>query len=318
MPFLNYSLVFENVSICYTPFHQYISFRKTNNTNQMIFLLVVGILCIDRIKLKIVGDDKFLGMSGEKIVKADYKDALPIKLNTMKDISEKTLENKNGEAITETGFWFFPKSYVFKRNKSEGKQAFRIVFYAPNEYILMKGDNCLGFREDSKFKRIDCTEGNKVTKFRMCTNRMCDSYFDLKKDLECIKGFLGMGGGGRGPNFGNQYPPFYGGRPDGDLSSDSSPDDRRSGHRGQSPFGGGYPRYGGRPRGSYSDDDDNLSDSNDVFTGCKEFNYGIPGYGPGGRRGGGPQPQYGSAYPNRQGYHPLYNRNDRSGFPYNC
>ena len=47
----------------------------------MIFLLIVGILCIDRIKLKLVGDDKFLGMSGGKVVKTDYKNALPIKLN---------------------------------------------------------------------------------------------------------------------------------------------------------------------------------------------------------------------------------------------
>ena len=38
----------------------------------MIFLLVASILCIDRIKLKIVGDDNFLGMLGQKIVKVDY------------------------------------------------------------------------------------------------------------------------------------------------------------------------------------------------------------------------------------------------------
>lgn len=265
----------------------------------MLFLLITRILCIDRIKLKIVGDDKFLGMSGEKIVKVDYRDALPIKLNTMKDITEKALENKHGQAVTETGFWFFPKSYVFKKNKMESKQAFRIVFYGPNEYILMKGDNCLGFRDDSKFKRVDCREG-KATKFKMCTNRLCDSYLDLKKDLECIKGFLGMGGfpnrgAGGSPNP-YQYP-FNGSRHDDESSSDSSIYNGRPHRNGRYP-GGGRGRHGR----DYSDD--NYSESNDMFSGCKELRYGIPGYAPS-------KPKY-------SGYQPLYNRNDRSGFPYSC
>lgn len=272
----------------------------------MLLLFLVQILCTDRIKLKLVGDDKFLGVSGDKLVKANYRNALSIKLNTMKDISKKSLEGRNNKALTETGFWFFPKRYTFKKNKNDSNQAFRIVYYAPNEYLLMKSDSCLGFKS-GKFKRVDC-KIDQAAKFRICTNRLCDTYLDLKKDLECIKGFLGMGGLNNRQGKGLYG---YGGNRD-DSSSDSN---SRNDSGGSNPFvyGGSKPWKSGR-RGKFSgsSDTDSSSDSNEVFSGRKEYKYGIPGY-----QHGNSRYPFGSKHSHGRG-RPLYDRNDRSGFPYNC
>jgi hypothetical protein len=144
----------------------------------------------DRITLKINNDNKFLGLNSDnKITLVDYENALYIKLNTMENITDKTLEGKDNKALTEKGWLFFPKSYSFQNNTSSSKQHFKIVYYGPNEYILMKDDSCLGWTGDSKFKKVDCKLG-KAAIFNICTGKYCDSYVDIRKDLDCIKNLL--------------------------------------------------------------------------------------------------------------------------------
>lgn len=152
-------------------------------------LLFNTVYCLGRIKLKIADDDKFLGVVDGKLQPVEYNDALSIKLNTMKDISVKNLESRDGNALTETGFWFFPKSFSMKGNKKSSKQGFRIVYYAPEEYLLMRGDNCLGFKDGNKLKKVDCTL-DKATRFRICENRLCDNYMEILKGMNCIMSML--------------------------------------------------------------------------------------------------------------------------------
>lgn len=204
-----------------------------------------------RIMLKLDGSDKFLGVgSDDKLRLGDYHDAVYLKLNTMDDISKKTLEGRDNKALTEKGFWFFPKSYSFKSNSGSSSQAFRIVYHGPNEYILMKGDSCLGFNSSNKFKRVDCKRGS-ASIFNICTSRFCENYVDVKRDIECMKQMmmLMIRAGGRRRN-------GY------DESTDSSSD-------GDSSRGGRYVKN--RWKGNLKNED---SSSDDDYMGCKEFGYG--------------------------------------------
>lgn len=164
----------------------------------MYILFFHIVYCIGRIKLKIADDDKFLGVVDGKLQPVEYNDALSIKLNAMKDVSMKNLESRDGNALTETGFWFFPKSFSLKKNKKTSKQGFRIVYYAPEEYLLMRGDSCLGFQDGNKLKKVDCTL-EKATRFRICENRLCDNYMEILKGMNCIMSML------KGNNYNNGY-----------------------------------------------------------------------------------------------------------------
>lgn len=145
----------------------------------------------DNITLKIVGTDKFLGVTGSRFGPVNYHNALRIKLNTMDDISLKNLETNDNRAVTETGFWFFSKSYGLQKNKKKSSQSFRLVYYAPEEYLLMKGDNCLGFNSSKHLKRKSCKLGS-AARFKICYSKFCESYFDIKKDLHCFTSMIGQ------------------------------------------------------------------------------------------------------------------------------
>lgn len=204
-----------------------------------------------RIMLKLDRSDKFLVVgSDDKLRLGDYREAVYLRLNTMDDISQKTLEGRDNKALTETGFWFFPKSYLFKSNTGSSRQAFRIVYHGPNEYILMKGDSCLGFNSSSKFKKVDCKRGS-ASIFNICSSRSCDNYIDIRRDLECIKMMLSIRAGGR---YRNGYD---------DESSDDSSSNRDFSRNGR------YPKN--RWGGNLKNDDD--SDDDDYMR-CKEFVYG--------------------------------------------
>lgn len=265
----------------------------------MVVLFISLAACLGRIKLKLVDDDKFLGAVKDKLQLVDYKDALSLKLNPMEDISEKNLEAKDGKALTESGFWFFPKSYSMKSNSKSGKQAFRIVYYAPNEYLLMRGDSCLGFVEQNKFKRVDCTL-EKAARFRICYNKLCDSYLDIKNDLECIKMFLGMGGGRYEEDSNSEderkardkkKKKDKGGKDedsddianckdyiqgDGRPGKGRHPKNRYPNHPNDRYPGGGGPYN--RPFSPWNGYGDNEGFNSG---GCKEYNYGFPGSMPG-------------------------------------
>lgn len=282
------------------------------------FLILPIIYCLGRIKLKLVDDDKFLGAVKNKLQLVDYKEALSIKLNPMKDISEKNLESKDGTALTETGFWFFPKSYSMKSNSMSGKQAFRIVYYAPNEYLLMRGDSCLGFK-GGKFKKVSC-KLDEASRFRICYNRVCDSYLDIKSDLECIKMYLGMNiGGNRGLGNGRRGDGRTGGgrRGDNDSSSDSHESKKKKKPKEEEsdsdPIAncGDYLGNDGsnRKRGRRSPYHNRRGDDQDYGPG---YGYGYPiggpGYGYGYPMGG---PGYGPGY----GYGPGFGYGPGYGYP---
>lgn len=176
----------------------------------------------DRIKLKINNDNKFLGLSSDnKLTLVDYEDALFIKLNSMENISNKSLEGKNSTVLTEKGWWFFPKSYSFQENNRGAKQQFKIVYFGPNEYILMKDDACLGFSSPNNFKRMDCKLGSAAI-FNMCRHKDCQNLEGIRRDLDCVKSLLQIGAGGRNSN----------GYDDSDSDSDSD-NRRRSRNKGR-------------------------------------------------------------------------------------
>ncbi|ELA42109.1 uncharacterized protein VICG_00750 [Vittaforma corneae ATCC 50505] len=265
--------------------------------NVMMVLFIGLTSCLGRVKLKLVDDDKFLGAVKDKLQLVDYKEALSIKLNPMQDISEKNLEAKDGKALTESGFWFFPKSYSMKSNSKSGKQSFRIVYYAPNEYLLMRGDSCLGFVEGNKFKKVDCTL-EKAARFRICYNKLCESYLDIKNDLECIKMFLGIGGRRYEDDSNSEEGKSAKDKKKKDRSKrDEDSDDiadckdyiQRDRHNKGRHTSNRYPYY---PDGKYPGGGDPYKrpfspwsgyGDNDRFGngGCKEYNYGFPGSGPG-------------------------------------
>lgn len=203
-----------------------------------------------RITLKLDGSDRFLvvGSDGKPRL-GDYREAAHLKLNTMSDISRKKLEGSNNKALTESGFWFFPKSYSFKNITNSSKQEFTIVYYDTNKYILKMDSSCLGFNSSNKFKRVDCKRGS-ASIFNICTSRSCDSYVDIKKDIECLKAMiissLMRGRGRRGYN---------------DDSTDSSSDID-------------WPGNGRYPKNKWKGNSRNEDDSDDDYMGCKEFRYG--------------------------------------------
>lgn len=149
----------------------------------------------DRITLKIHNDNKFLGVNSDnKLTLVDYKDALFIKLNTMNDISKKSLEGKDSTVLTSKEWWIFGNAFSFQKNENSSKQQFRIVYYGPNEYILMKDDSCLGWLDVAKFKKVDCNL-EKAAIFNICNGRNCDNFVDIKKELDSIKNLLRIQGG---------------------------------------------------------------------------------------------------------------------------
>jgi len=160
----------------------------------MLYVLLIYLtvtLANGRITLKIVDDDKFLGAIDGNLQPTDYKSAISIKLNPAEDVSKKNLEGSDGQAVTESGSawtFFLPKRYRMEQNKKSSKQEFRIVYYAPNEYLLMRGDRCLGFVE-SHLKRVECKLG-EAARFRICNSELCNSYMEIHQELMCIKKFL--------------------------------------------------------------------------------------------------------------------------------
>lgn len=143
------------------------------------------------VTLKLVDDDRFLGASDGKLVLTDYKSALRLKLNPVEDASMKNLETSEGKALSEKRSldWFrFKWGYELKKNKKSGSQSFRIVYYAPDEYLLMRYDRCLGFKE-RELTRVDCL-ADKVARFRICDSELCDNYKEMYRELKCLKRYL--------------------------------------------------------------------------------------------------------------------------------
>jgi len=154
----------------------------------------------DRITLKIHDQDKFLGVgSDDKLRLGTFEEAVSLKFNTKENIADKSIEGKDNKVLQQNGFWFFPKSFKFEPKSDSSSQSFRIVYYGPNQYILMKDDWCLGFNENKKFKRAYCTKESAAI-FNMCQGRFCDSYVDIRNDLNCIKNILQIQAGGRNGN----------------------------------------------------------------------------------------------------------------------
>jgi hypothetical protein len=167
----------------------------------MLLLLFSRIYAMHLIKLQSVENDQFLGVEGDHLILTAYKKAQWFRLKPMNDISYKIIETKDGKAITKPGFWSFRKTYSIEPDVMSDKQMFRLVFYEPNEFIFMKGDECLGFNTNKKFKAVDCNIEH-TTRFRICYDKSCNEESKLKKKLDCLKGMLSRAGNPYGGNMG--------------------------------------------------------------------------------------------------------------------
>lgn len=227
------------------------------------------------ITLKLYNDDKWLGVDkDDKLKLGKFEDAVFLKFeHTNDNIADKYIVASNGKTLEQINNWWFRKSFKMTPKSINSAQYFRIVYYGPNEYVLMKDDYCLGFNEYKKFKRVDCKLGSAAI-FNMCNGKFCDSYVDIRKDLNMIKRILirNSGNGGDGAyldNYNNDY---------GDDDNDYGDDDDFDNDYSNDYYG--YPS-GNRQRNSWgrnNNDDNNDEDFDECLNNCMNI-------GPSSRRG---------------------------------
>lgn len=147
---------------------------------------------------------QYLGKDNERILKpVDYENAIKFELRNMEDVTQKVLKDpQDNSALTRRRqFWIGRRYFKFKPVEDDEPQSFRLVYYGPNNYVLMNEDYCLGL-EDGKFRSKNCTDGKNVTHFRIClSEEMCEEpmnlFIRMYKDIRMLKRRL------IGPVYGN-------------------------------------------------------------------------------------------------------------------
>ncbi|KAI5151804.1 hypothetical protein ENBRE01_2399 [Enteropsectra breve] len=154
------------------------------NMRMYAFLLVPLVFAAKEPKgtfFKLVGsENSYIGEDADtrdlKLVPFDK--AIAFNFQDMEDISTKRMTDEDGKnAFTEQGWWIFRKRFNMKSADRDSKQGFSIVWYRPNEYLLVRDGDCLSAASGT-FKKVSCNK-TEAQIFNMCSDKYCNDYTRL-------------------------------------------------------------------------------------------------------------------------------------------
>ncbi|KAI4291684.1 hypothetical protein PAPHI01_0958 [Pancytospora philotis] len=149
------------------------------------------ICCQERkgVYFKDVNSERFIGKASgsDELTVVEADNAIRFVLEDLENQAEKRLKTEDDKsAFSERGWWIFRKWYELNPKGEADRQGIRLVYSAPDVYILMRDDSCLS-AESGIFRKEDCTN-KAVNKFRMCATKKCNPTEDkLNRKLKFIQ-----------------------------------------------------------------------------------------------------------------------------------
>lgn len=143
---------------------------------------------------KLTKGNEFIGIDSRSkdLTLVSRNDAMMFRIQDTDHAGEKKLLSTDKKrAFTEKGFWGFRKWYGMGSPDRRSRQGIKIVFWAPNKYILMRDDSCLSKRKGI-FRKVSCKNPGTIDKFRICKNKRCNKKNNdwLRNDIDTIMSIL--------------------------------------------------------------------------------------------------------------------------------